>query len=318
MMRLEPRHGASGEEPQRFPRGWAAGLLLAITALNVAPSETLDRIRMLFLDGLRPGQLLLSHVPRYLPAALAGTPAPADADRRQLDALAARVRELELERQQLRDRLAAVETWGRRPRGQKSEPLVVPALVSTRWLGEELSLVWRSRGMLAVGGRDGVHENALVLQSELPLVDVGGPQQVAVGNPVFAGRVVVGKIAAVGRQTSTVRRVTDAGYSDRVRVARRTPEGLLLITEGTLVGEGQPHCRLRHITEPVTAGDLVLTSGTDGILPLPMYYGTVTEASLDPTGREWQVRVQPATTAGTVTEVEVLRLDWKDDGVLAN
>jgi len=318
MMRLESRHGLTDEDPQRFPRGWAAGLLLAITALNVAPAETVARLRTQFLDGLRPGQLLLSQVPRCLPAALAPSQASADADRRPLDALEARVRELELERQQLRERLAAVETWGRRPRGQKSEPLMVPALVSTRWLGEELSLLWRSRGMLAVGGRDGVHENALVLQSELPLVDVGGPHQVAVGNPVFAGRVVVGKLAAVGRQTSTVRRVTDAGYSDRVRVARRTPEGLLLITEGTLVGEGQPLCRLRHITEPVAAGDLVLTSGTDGILPLPMYYGTVTEASLDPTGREWQVTVQPAAATGTLTEVEVLRLDWKDEGLLAN
>ena len=318
MMRLEPRPGAFTEDPHRFPRGWAAGLLLAMTALNVVPAETLDRIRSLLLDGLRPGQMLLRPVPRCLPVALASSQAPADADHRQVEALEARVRELELERQQLRERLAAVETWGRRPRGQKSEPLVVPALVSSRWLGEELSLVWRSRGMLAVGGRDGVHENALVLQSELPLVDVGGPHQVGVGNPVFAGRVVVGKIAAVGRQTSTVRRVTDAGYSDRVRVARRTPEGLLLITEGTLVGEGQPLCRLRHITEPVATGDLILTSGTDGILPLPMYYGTVTEASLDPAGREWEVTVQPAATAGTLAEVEVLRLDWKDDGLLAN
>ncbi len=318
MMRLEFPPGTLTEEPQRFPRGWAAGLLLAITSLNVAPADTLDRIRALFLDGLRPGQLVLSQVPRYLPRGLTSSQPPADADHRQVEAFEARVRELEVERQQLRERLAAVETWGRRPRGQKSEPLVVPALVSSRWLGEELSMMWRSRGMLAVGGRDGIHENALVLQSELPLVDVGGPDQVGVGNPVFAGRVVVGKIAAVGRQTSTVRRVTDAGYSDRVRVARRTPEGLLLITEGTLVGEGQPQCRLRHITEPVAAGDLVLTSGTDGILPLPMYYGTVTEASLDPTGREWQVTVQPAATAGTWTEVEVLRLDWKEDGLLAN
>lgn len=318
MMRLEPRQSAFTEDPHRFPRGWAASLLLAITSLNVAPAETFDPIRALFLDGLRPGQMLLSQVSRCLPAALASAQAPADANHRQVEALEARVRELELERNHLRERLTAVETWGRRPRGQKSEPLVVPALVSSRWLGEELSMAWRSRGMLAIGGRDGVHENALVLQSELPLVDVGSPHQVGVGNPVFAGRVVVGKIAAVGHQTSTVRRVTDAGYSDRVRVARRTPEGLLLITEGTLVGEGQPLCRLRHITEPVAAGDLVLSGGTDGILPLPMYYGTVSEASLDTTGREWRVTVQPAATAGIWTEVEVLRLDWKDDGLLAN
>jgi cell shape-determining protein MreC len=293
-----------------------AGLLLAAMSLNVVPPETLDRIRAVFLDVLRPGQLVLRDVPRWFPATV--SPAQATGEPGQIAALEGRVRELELERQQLRDRLAAVETWGRRPRGQKTEPLVVPALVATRWLGEELSLMWRSRGMLAVGGRDGVHENALVVQSELPLVDVGDSHQVAVGNPVFAGRVVVGKIAAVGRQTSTVRRVTDAGYSDRVRVARRTPEGLLLIAEGTLVGEGQPLCRLRHITEPVAEGDLVLTSGTDGILPLPMYYGTVTEASLDTAGREWQVIVQPAARSGTLTDVEVLRLDWKADGVLAN
>jgi hypothetical protein len=49
-----------------------------------------------------------------------------------------------------------------------------------------------------------------------------------------------------------------------------------------------------------------------------MYYGTVTEASLDTAGREWQVIVQPAARSGTLTDVEVLRLDWKADGVLAN
>lgn len=315
-MRLDSRHSAAAGGSPGFSRGWVAGLMLAAASLNVAPAESLERIRGVFLDVLRPGQLVLRDVPRWLPVTASQTTLSGEPG--QIAALEGRVRELELERQQLHDRVMAFETWGRRPRGQKSEPLVVPALVATRWLGEELSLVWRSRGMLAVGSRDGVHENAQVVQSELPLVDVGSPLQVAVGNPVFAGRVVVGKIAAVGRQTSTVRRVTDAGYSDRVRVARRTPEGLLLIAEGTLVGEGQPKCRLRHITEPVAEGDLVLTSGTDGILPLPMYYGRVSEASLDPAGREWQVTVQPAAREGTLTEVEVLRLDWKEDGVLAN
>ena len=302
--------------PSRFPRVWVAGLLLAAATLNVAPPEALGRLRGLFLDSLRPGQLLVQNLSdRVRPLReIASAGSPAD----PIHAFEARIRELELEREQLLSRLTAVETWGRRPRGQNSQPVVIPELLTARWLGEELSLLWRSRGLLSVGNREGVHENALVLQSELPLVDVGNPQQVTVGNPVFAGRVVVGKIAAVGRQTSTVRRITDAGYSDRIRVVRRTPEGLLLIAEGTLVGDGHELCRLKHITEPVAAGDLVLTSGTDGILPLPMYYGTVTEATLDPAGREWQVIVQPAAGSTPVTSVEVLRLDWKDDGVLAN
>jgi len=316
-MRREAWHREGAADLQsRLPRGWVAGLLLAAASLNVAPPEALTRMRGLFLDALRPGQILIQKLPDWTQRSpeLAADSGESD----QEHALESRLRELELERDQLRSRLAAVETWGRRPRGQTSEPIVIPELLSARWLGEELSLLWRSRGMLSVGNREGIHENALVLQSELPLVDVGNPQQVTVGNPVFAGRVVIGKIAAVGRQTSTVRRVTDAGYSDRIRVVRRTPEGLLLIAEGTLVGDGHDHCRLKHITEPVAAGDLVLTSGTDGILPLPMYYGTVTEATLDDAGREWQVTVQPAAGSAPVTSCEVLRLDWKEDSVLAN
>jgi cell shape-determining protein MreC len=205
--------------PSRFPRVWVAGLLLAAATLNVAPPEALGRLRGLFLDSLRPGQLLVQNLSdRVRPLReIASAGSPAD----PIHAFEARIRELELEREQLRSRLTAVETWGRRPRGQNSQPVVIPELLTARWLGEELSLLWRSRGLLSVGNREGVHENALVVQSELPLVDVGNPQQVTVGNPVFAGRVVVGKIAAVGRQTSTVRRITDAGYSDRIRADQR-------------------------------------------------------------------------------------------------
>jgi cell shape-determining protein MreC len=52
--------------------------------------------------------------------------------------------------------------------------------------------------------------------------------------------VVLGKIAEVGQVTSTLRLVTDPDFSARVRITRRTPQGLQVIAEGTLVGEPRP------------------------------------------------------------------------------
>ena len=56
----------------------------------------------------------------------------------------------------------------------------------------------------------------------------------AAGDAVYAGRIVIGKIAEVGRFSSTLRLVTDSGYSGRARLARRTSQGLVFGAEGTL------------------------------------------------------------------------------------
>ena len=86
--------------PSRFPRVWVAGLLLAAATLNVAPPEALGRLRGLFLDSLRPGQLLVQNLSdRVRPLReIASAGSPAD----PIHAFEARIRELELERERRR------------------------------------------------------------------------------------------------------------------------------------------------------------------------------------------------------------------------
>jgi len=121
--------------------------------------------------------------------------------------------------------------------------------------------------LLGAGDRAGITESALVLDDTRPLVDLGDDTGLSPGDAVYAGRVVIGKIAEVGRFSSTLRMVTDSEYSGRARLARRTSQGLVFGAEGTLVGDGSDLCRLKHISDPVNVGDEVVTGGTDGRFP---------------------------------------------------
>ena len=90
---------------------------------------------------------------------------------------------------------------------------------------------------------------------------------------MYAGRVVIGKIAEVGRFSNTPGERHRFNYSGRAWLARRTSRGLIF-GRRDLSGDGSDLCRL-SIADPVNVGDEVFTGGTDGSVPLPMYHGTV-------------------------------------------
>ncbi len=316
-----------GRDPQpvstRFPLALAVGLIFGACALNLAPVDLVGKIRSLVRDTLAPAQ----NVVRICVASIENSwsarrpPSADDSDESPDDsrtALATRNRQLELELADLRERVAIAEEYGRRPKATPSKPLLIPELIEANWLGEGVSTLVREKGLLSVGSAAGLTESAIVLQSELSLIDQGESGEIHSGDAIYAGRVVVGKIADVGRHTSTVRRVTDADFSGRARVARRTERGLEVIAEGTLVGDGASGCLLKHVTEPIAVGDEVYTSGTDGVLRLPMYYGRVVRAELEPAAREWTVAVAPAAVTSRRDRVQVLRLNVNRERVLAN
>lgn len=309
--------------PGQFPPGLALALILGACSLNLASADLQDCLRSTVRDFLAPGQRLLQCAVESAKQQIAAVDREEDATSASLgagqrEALALRIRQLELELNATRDRLADAQRHGRRARGTASPPLLVPELIEARWLGEESAGLWRSRAVVAAGSSAGLFESALVLQSQLPLVDAGTDLNLTIGDAVYAGRIVVGKIAEVGRFSSTVRLVTDPEFSGRARVARRTDRGLEVIAEGTLVGDGTPTCRLKHVTEPVAAGDEVFTGGTDGVIPYPMYYGTVVDAELPPAAREWTIQVRPAAATDRRETVEILRLSLNRERILGN
>jgi len=230
------------------------------------------------------------------------------------------------ERRRLEVELAVLsEQWrrsggqtGSGPHGQSRDPLFVPQLVEARVLGEEMTTLWRAGRLLGAGRREGIVESSLVLDDVRPMIDQGNAARLSPGDAVYAGRCVLGKLAAVGRYTSTLVAITDPGYTGRARVARRTSQGLKFGSEGTLVGIGTALCRLRHVNEPVNVGDEVYTGGTDGVLPFPMFYGRIVRAEFEPAATEWTIDVEPATTLDRFDRVQILRIAVDPGRILAD
>jgi cell shape-determining protein MreC len=305
--------------------GLAVALSLAGIGLLFVPVETARPVRVLVRDALGPGQKVLDAVCRQGRAWSTALPSVNNQAGRisaledELQSVRLANRGLEIKAARLSEELQKLsdqQGWGQAT--TLRSPLVTPRLVSARVLGEESAVLWRGRKFLGAGDRAGITESALVLDDTRPLVDQGDDARLSPGDAVYAGRVVIGKIAEVGRFSSTLKLVTDSGYSGRARLARRTSQGLVFGAEGTLVGDSSDLCQLKHIADPVNVGDEVFTGGTDGSVPLPMYYGTVVRTLLEPGAQEWSIWVKPAATAERLETVLILRRVLNPDRMMAN
>ncbi|MEX1096161.1 MAG: rod shape-determining protein MreC [Planctomycetales bacterium] len=221
-----------------------------------------------------------------------------------------RVRALEAEVARLREELDRRRTEeGASFPARPGAPLVVPDLFSATVLGEEAAALWRAGKLLDRGAADGVSESSLVLESEGPLVDQGTDAGLAAGQPVLAGRAVLGRIARVGRWTSALQLVTDPQYRGLARIVRRGERGVAFGPQGILEGDGSQLCRLRFVdtTAAVAVGDEVYTDDLEGLLPAPAYYGRIVEAESKPGAAHWEIRIEPAGPALDPREVSILR-----------
>lgn len=305
---------------------WVFALCVAGVALGLAPAGFVGRWRAAVRDALRPGQTAVrraisaaAEIPHRLPS----WEPDATAQRKlesQLGAVTRRNRQLEVQLAALVDQRQKETQSPERalPRGESRPPLLVPQLIEARVLGETSATLWRSRKLVGAGASAGVVESAIVLDDSRTLIDEGLDSRLSAGDAVYAGRCVVGKVAEVGRYSSTVQTVTEEGYSGRARVARRTSRGLVFGSTGTLFGDGSPRCRLRHISEPVNVGDEVYTGGTDGLLPFAMYYGRIVRAELEPAATEWTIEVEPAVPLDRFERVQILRLGINAGRILAD
>ena len=163
-------------------------------------------------------------------------------------------------------------------------------------------------------------ENELVLstrKSRKPLIDFGEDAGISTEDALLLGRYVIGKVEHVGKWTSTVKLVTDANYRGRAQLIRETEGGQFVFGEarGILKGQGGPLCKLEGIPaeSSVHLHDSVYTGERDGILPVPLYYGEVVEATLGPDDREWTVLVKPVPLPTALTKVQVLRTGLNPD-----
>jgi len=291
---------------------------LAAVALWFAPQEATGPMRTVVQDALQPGQSLVrsaiehtkSAVPAWTKRLTSGIdPAIEKTLRDELDVHKRQTDRLLVEQAELRGQLADA-----RKNGALLSPTTDPAplyhveLVRAQILGTEAAAQWRARPLLSIGAGQNIRESALVLDNPRPLVDQGANVALEPDQAVFAANhpYVVGKIARVGRLSSTLCLVTDTDYAGAARLVRRTAAGLNYGASGTLVGDGHDQCKLLRISrdEPAEVGDLVVTADTEGRIP-PQIYGEVTRVNLTEGNLEWDIQVRPL--ARCETDVLVMR-----------
>jgi cell shape-determining protein MreC len=278
----------------------AAALCAAAVALLVASPELTRAIRAAVLDATRPGQRAAASAVQRVDAALVRFRAADDAADRplpeDLDAWKLRARQWELEAAALREKLTRIrETGPPLAAPLPSEPLIAAELIEASVLGTEHARQWRSGRFIDKGTIDGIPEAALVVESTDPVIDQGSANGMATGQPVYAGRCVVGRVALAGRRMSTIQPVTHPEYRGFAQIVRHSAEGATFGPRGILEGRGEPLCRLKIIdtTASIEVGDHVYTGERDGTLPYPMYYGRVVSADLDPQTLAWNISVEP-------------------------
>jgi rod shape-determining protein MreC len=132
-------------------------------------------------------------------------------------------------------------------------------------------------------------------------INKGSDQGVRKDMAVITASGVVGKIQAVSAGSAKVILLTDPGTTIAVRVQRNREEGLL---EGKLV-----NCALKYVSyyADIQKGDLLVTSGLDGIYPPGLTVGTVMKVSKQEAVAFQTIIVEPAAPFSRLEEALVLR-----------
>lgn len=139
-------------------------------------------------------------------------------------------------------------------------------------------------------------------------IDRGSRDGVQPDAPVLCGDGIVGRTVLVFRNQSQVQLITNPDASIGVMLERtRTP--------GVLRGSGQPLLDLVYVsnTEDVVEGDVVLSSGLDGVFPKGFVLGKVIESRKGNTVFR-EIKVQPGIDFFRIEEVSVI-LQQSESGI---
>jgi cell shape-determining protein MreC len=303
--------------PARAPVPVILLLVAAGVGLTFAPAPLQTRVGNLLRDGIVPGQRAVQEIA----ARLFSRPTRSQINPSTLAQEPARVRELELElarlQSQLRDVVAASEQTASTSGSTGAEnytgdqPLLrsrgIPARVLSGFAGQQ----WRRLVTVDKGRYGGITEEALVLEGDGPLIDVGRNAGAGDRDLLTSGRHVVGQISQTGQFSSVVRPISASEFRGAARLARRSPAGLSFGAVGTLRGTGDDRCELIRIlpNEPVEPGDLVVTMASDSGVERPWIYGVVETAALSDNALEWSIQVRPACRWEDLERVHVVRLE---------
>jgi cell shape-determining protein MreC len=290
--------------------GLACGVALALALLPTSLSQPLKHAAQ---SVLRPGQIAAVEARAWCDRRVSAWRA-GSASAEQLAALESETEMLRRRNAQLTEALDIAlsrrEALAAEDHPPPGEPLLLPELLTVRVLGRQSRAFLTQGQTLDAGAAEGLLPRDLVLEDSTPLVDRGRVDGLEPGRVVLAGRYVWGRIDDVGPHTATVRRVTDPGFRELVQLARGfdadRPAGPRGILEGT--GDGQCRIRLVETTAAVSEGDLVLSTGGEGVLEAPLIFGRISRVEHQPAAAHWDIWMEPAARAEP-TSVAVLRIE---------
>jgi len=128
---------------------------------------------------------------------------------------------------------------------------------------------------------------------------------------VVAGGGVVGRILKTGSRMSQVLLVTDLHSSVDVLDARTRARGTLVGLRKQMALQREhwlTEAEYVSASEEIREGDLLLTSGQDGVFPKGLPIGIVAAVKKDSSGLFWQAEVEPYAELNKLEEVLVLNL----------
>ena len=136
------------------------------------------------------------------------------------------------------------------------------------------------------------------------IINKGSEDGIQINMPVVSYEAVVGKIMNVGKQYARVMLITDPASAVDVLVQRSRIRGIL-------AGKNLDSCKLKYIRNDmdVRPGDLLITSGKDGIFPPGLRVGVVEATYPDPVHLFQRIEVKPLANIKDIEEVLVIKME---------
>lgn len=136
------------------------------------------------------------------------------------------------------------------------------------------------------------------------MVDKGFRDQIAPDMAVVNDEGVVGRILDVSDRYARVLLVTDPGSSIDAIIQRNRVRGIVS-------GKDANTCVLKYVRGnlDVQVGDLITTSGKDGVFPKGLRLGTVTGVSKDPLDLFQKIEAKPLVRLSALEELLIIKRD---------
>jgi rod shape-determining protein MreC len=140
-------------------------------------------------------------------------------------------------------------------------------------------------------------------------IDKGSSEGLATDMAVISPAGVVGRVIMPSRRASKVQLLIDLNAAAGALIERTR-------VQGVVVGAGSGMLRLRYVpgTADVKTGDLVVTSGIDGIYPKGFVIGTIDNVA-GSVGEYHEISVRPAVDFSRIEEVLIVRTPPASRGV---